>query len=310
MVELNSKIGTMKKKIIIILLTLVLFAGISKTDAQENKFELKKELPNKLKEISGITKDGDELWAIVDTKNADIYKLNLNGNIIQTIHLLNYKLKDVEAVSSDNRFLYVGDVGDNNGTRESRTIIRIAKSSLGDNPVVNVEGELINFTFPDEGHVKKKKGNNYDCEAMVSFGDSLYVFTKRRDDMKTELYVLPKLPGNYPARSITVFKTKGLVTDAAVNEKRNEIALVGYDEGHTRPFIWILSKFSGNNFFSGSFKRFELTNEKKLDWQVESITYKNEDSFYIACEKSTDIKNTLYLLPKTELMKSKKGDSK
>lgn len=283
---------------------------IKKANAQENKFELKKELSKELKEISGIAKDGKALWAIVDTKNAGIYKLDLNGTILQTIHLNNYKLKDAEAVSVDNEYLYVGDVGDNNGTRPNRTIIRIAKSSIGHQSLVNVDGELINFTFPDEGTVKKKKSNNYDCEAMISYQDSLYVFTKRRDDMKTGLYALPKSEGTYQARSIALFKTKGLVTDAAVNEKGNEIALVGYDEGHTRPFIWILSHFSGNNFFSGNYKHFELTNEKKLDWQVESITYRDKDSFFIACEKSKDVSNTLYLLLTTELLKSKKGDSK
>jgi hypothetical protein len=278
--------------------------------AQEDNFELKKELPKELKEISGLAKDGNVLWAIVDTKNADIYKLDLDGNILQIIHLSNYKLKDVEAVSIDRKYLYVGDVGDNNGTRENRTIIRIAKSSIGNNPTATVTGDLINFTFPDEGIVKKKKNNNYDCEAMISYKDSLFVFTKRRDDLKTQLYVLPKSPGTYSARSIALFKTKGLVTDAAVNEKGNEIALIGYDEGHTRPFIWILSNFSGNNFFSGNYKRFELTNERKLDWQLESIEYKNYDSFFIACEKSKDVSNTLYVLQKSELLKSRKGKSK
>lgn len=293
---------------IITILCFLLFS--QEVAAQNNQFQFKKQLSKELKEISGMAKDGNALWAIVDFKNADIYKLDLSGNIIQTIHVNNYKLKDVEAVTADDQYLYVGDVGDNNGTRGDRTIIKILKSSIGGKSSENVNGELIHFTFPDEGHVKKKKSNDYDCEAMLSYKDSLYVFTKRREDLKTELYALPKSAGSFSARSIAVFKTKGLVTDAAINAEQNEVALVGYDEGHLRPFVWLFSNFKGNNFFSGNYKRFELSNEKKLDWQVESISYRDDNNLFIACEKSKDEMNTLYVLSKEEFLRSNKGHSR
>jgi hypothetical protein len=142
---------------------------------------------------------------------------------------------------------------------------------------------------------------------MISFGDSLYLFTKRRDDEKSALYSLPKIPGTYEAVNISIFKVKGLVTDAAVSPEGTEVALVGYDEGHTRPFVYILSGFRGNDFFSGHKKRFELTNEKKLDWQIESISYKDDQSLYLSCEKTRDVTNTLYVLKKSNLIPSKKG---
>ena len=59
---------------------ILLIVFTTNAGAQQNTFSLKKELPKKLKEISGIAKDGKMLWAIVDSKNADIYKLDLNGN--------------------------------------------------------------------------------------------------------------------------------------------------------------------------------------------------------------------------------------
>jgi hypothetical protein len=300
--------GKVSIAIILNLICVLLFG--QQTAAQENQFQFEKQLSKELKEISGTAKDGNSLWAIVDTKNSNFYKLDFSGSLIQTIHINNYKLKDVEAVAVDNKYLYIGDIGDNNGTRKDRTIIKILKSSIGNETTANVDGEFIQFTFPGEGHVKKKKSNDYDCEAMVSFNDSLFVFTKRREDMKTELYALPKSIGNYSARSMGVFKTKGLVTDAAVNDEQNEIALVGYDEGHLRPFVWVFSNFKGNNFFSGNYKRFELSNEKKLDWQVESIAYKDDNDLFIACEKSKDEPNTLYVINKDEFLKSNKGHSK
>ncbi|MFL5810532.1 MAG: SdiA-regulated domain-containing protein [Flavisolibacter sp.] len=275
---------------------------------QEDQFLMKKELPAELKEISGIAKDGNFLWAITDNKKRTIYKLDLSGNLVQQIEVSNAAFEDVEAVTSDRDYVYVGDVGDNNGTRSTRSIMRIPKSSIGNNSQATASGEMISFTFPDEGEVKNKKSNNYDCEAMISFKDSLYVFTKRRDDMKTELYALPKSPGSYTARSISIFKTKGLVTDAAVNKSNNEIALVGYDEGHTKPFIWILSNFKGNDFFSGNHERFDLTNEKQLDWQVEGISYGDGNHLFLSCEKTKDVRNTVYSIDRAKLHLSKKGN--
>ena len=275
---------------------------------QEDQFSMRKELPADLKEISGIAKDGNFLWAITDNKKRTIYKLDLTGNIIQQIEVTNASFDDVEAVTADKDYLYVGDVGDNNGTRKNRSIMRILKSSIGKNSQTSVTGQLISFNFPDEGETKKKKSNNYDCEAMISYKDSLFVFTKRRGDMKTELYALPKSPGNYIARSVSEFKSKGMITDASINKAGNEIALLGYDEGHTKPFIWVLSNFKGNNFFSGNHERFDLTNEKHLDWQVEGISYGDNNQFFFSCEKTKDMHNSVYLIDKAKLHLSKKGN--
>jgi hypothetical protein len=279
-----------------------------KINAQEDNFTLKKLLPPELKEISGIVKDGAFIWAISDSKKNTIYKLDLSGDLIQQIEITNALFADVEAVTTDRDYVYVGDVGDNNGTRTSRHIMRIKKSSIGSKSLARVTGELISFSFPGEQAEKKKKNNNYDCEALISYKDSLFVFTKRRGDMKTELFALSKSPGTYSARSISIFKSKGLITDAAVNEGKNEIALIGYDEGHRNPFIWIFRKFEGNEFFSGRSERFELTNEKHLDWQVEGISYNDDNSFFISCEKTKDVQNTIYLLDRSKLHKSKKRE--
>jgi hypothetical protein len=274
--------------------------------AQENHFELKQALPKELKEISGLVKDGDFLWAISDNNKAPIFKLDLSGNIVQRLHLVNFTVSDVEAVTADQSYLYIGDIGDNNGTRPFRSIIRIAKSSIGKGSTADVKGEEIRFVFSDGENAKKKKTNNYDCEAMISYDDALYLFTKRRDDEKTELYKVPKSPGTHTAAAIAIFKTKGLVTDAAVSPSGNEIVLVGYDPGHTQPFLWLLSNFKSDNFFSGEQQRVGLTNQKRLDWQLESVTYKDRETIYLACEKTRDVPGTIYLIKKPELQASKK----
>jgi hypothetical protein len=275
--------------------------GLTECKSQEG-FAFKKTLSKELKEISGIARDGNALWAISDHGNSEIFKLDLKGDIIQRVRVKNFTFQDVEAVTVDKNYVYVGDIGDNDGKRTNRAIIRIPKASLGSKASVEVEGQEIDFVFPDEGEVKKKKNNNYDCEAMLYYNDSLYVFTKRREDLQSGLYAISEQPGNYTAHEIAVFDTRGMVTDAAMNSGQNEVALSGYDAGHKKPFIWVLSGFRGNNFFSGTSARYRMNNEKKLDWQVEGIAYKDANSFFITCEKSKDVDNSLYVIERSKLI--------
>src|SRR5205085_8408040 len=153
---------------------------------------------------------------------------------------------------------------------------------------VQVTGETIEFTFPNEEVTDDKKQNNFDCESLMSFKDSLYIFTKDREDKETKLYVLPKTAGKYIARYISNFNSEGLVTDAAMNKQNNELALIGYHKGHLYPFIFLFSNFQGNNFFSGDYQKIELAN-KKWDWQLEGITYSNKNVVYFTCEGTKEV---------------------
>jgi hypothetical protein len=45
-----------------------------------------------------------------------------------------------------------------------------------------------------------------------------------------------------------------------------------------------------------------MNNGKKQEWQIEGLHYKNAHSFYLSCEKSKDVPNTLYLIEKSKLV--------
>jgi hypothetical protein len=268
------------------------------TSTLNNAFTNVAQLPKKLKEISGIAKDGNYLWAISDNPKSDIYKLDLSGNVVQQISIGDVKVSDVEDVAVDAEYLYIADVGDNDGSRGDRQIIKIKKSALGTTEKVQANGEIIQFSFPDQGNVKKKN-NDYDCEAIFSLSNALYLFTKRRNDGKTELFMLPKSSGKQTVKYIAEFDSKGLITGAAINESGTEVALVGYQKGHQQPFIWLLNGFTGGNFFSGKQQQFVLTNERN-DWQVESITFKDTQTLLFACEETQDEAATLYSIDKKD----------
>ncbi len=283
--------------------TLLIFSCQAKPTKSE--LEFKATLHRPLTEISGIKADGGTLWAITDKPSAEAYKINLQGEVIQHVEVKGIQAIDVEAVTTDNDFVYIGDVGDNDGDREQRQIIKFRKSQTGSQKEAIVEGETIKFRFSDEQIADKKKRNNYDCESMLSFGDSLYLFTKRREDHYTELFVLPKAAGSYTARSLGIFDSHGLVTDAAINTQGNEVALCGYHKGHKYPFILLLKNFTGNNFIGGKQERIVLTN-KPWDWQIEGITYTDDGKVYFSCERTKEVDATLYGIKRDKLQKLNK----
>lgn len=268
-------------------------------------------LPKELKEISGISANASDIWAITDKPDAKVYRLDPSGNLKQQIEITNTGATDVEAVASDADYIYIGDVGDNAGNRMERKIIKVAKANIKPGTEAKVTGEIIEFTFAGEGEVKKKKQNNYDCESLLSYKDSLYVFTKDREDKETKLFALPKTPGKYTASFIDSFNSKGLVTDAAINAANNEVALIGYHKGHRFPFIILFDKFSGNDFFSGSHKKINLA-DMPYDWQLEGITYGNDNMLYFSCEGTKQVPATFYGIKREDLHKlekKKKDDS-
>lgn len=268
--------------------------------ASQSPLTVKKILPKELKEISGIVADGKNIWVITDKPKSEFFRLDTSGNLLQTIQITNVQLTDVEAVTADSNYIYVGDLGDNNGDRKERQIVKVSANSIGKDDNAKVQGELITFIFPGEVEANNKKKNNYDCESLLSYKDSLYVFTKERDSNQTKLYAVPKIPGNYTATFIDSFNSKGLITDAAINQSNNEVALIGYHKNHQYPFIFLFKDFQGNDFFTGNQEHLELA-DKPWDWQLESISFKDDDMVYFACEGTKEVPATFYGIEKSKL---------
>ena len=186
--------------------------------------------------------------------------------------------------------------------------MKVAKSGINDDQKTSTTGEVISFRFSDDSLTDKKKLNNYDCESLFSYRDSLYLVTKRREDHQAEIFSLSKNPGTYVAHSLGVFDSKGLITDAAINPAKNELALIGYNKGHKFPFILVISGFMGTDFLKGKMERIELA-DKDWDWQLESIAYDNQGNLYFACEQTKEVKATFYSIKRqniTKLNKSKR----
>src|SRR4051794_3461874 len=293
---------------IFVSVVLLLLTGCYNSE-QKSELTAKKILPKELKEISGMSAQGNNIWTITDKPKPFIYNLDSMGNLVQTVEITNVKVVDVESVTSDGQYVYIGDAGDNNGDRIERQIILVPLNAIGKGTNVKASGETITFTFPGDPEEGKKKKNNFDCESLVSFKDSLYVFTKEREEGQTKLFSIPKTPGNYTARFIDSFDCKGLITDAAINSSNTEVALIGYHKDHKYPFIFLFKNFTGNDFFSGKKERIELA-DKGWDWQLESITYKRDDMIFFACEATKEVDATFYAIQRDKLKRLDKKNIK
>jgi hypothetical protein len=249
-------------------------------------------LPAQLKEISGMTRDRDHIWAISDAPTPVLYKLNKEGRIIQETAFKSIKVTDMESLTSDNEYVYIADVGNNKGNRSSRSVIRIPKAILSQGSSATT-GEVISFSFAG--------AEQENCEAMLAWKDSLYFFTKQNDG-HTQLFSIPKQPGKWTARKLGEIEAGGLITGASINHSGSEVALSGYRSGHSYPFVLLISDFKDNNFLSGQVERYELDSEHR-DWQVESVSYLSDDELSFACEGTKDVPQTLYTISRNDLVK-------
>jgi hypothetical protein len=239
---------------------------------------------------SGIEWMNGSVYTFGDSGNPPaFYKIDTTtGNISQNISVTNFGNQDWEDITADTGFVYIGDFGNNNGNRTDLKILKISKSQFINNPssVVSVTAQAINFSYSDQTSFASNSNTNFDCEAMISIRDSLYIFTKDRGDLMTRVYKLSKTPGTYNVNPFLNFNTNGKITGADYNPINNEVILIGYKSGNLNSFIWYLSDFQGINFFSGNKRRVELGNASYA-WQTEGIAFYNETSthrIFISCE--------------------------
>lgn len=235
--------------------------------------------------------------------SSQFYKVSpITGEIIQKITLSNYGNIDWEDLAYDSLYFYIADLGNNNGIRKDLRILKISKSQFIRDTTANVtvKADVIEVSYKDQTSFISTSTHNFDCEALIAFNDSLYLFTKNRGDYKTKVYKVSKTPGKYILTPFISFNVNGLITAADYCIKRNEIILLGYQTNHSNSFIYYLNDFQGDSFFSGNKRRILLTGGP-VDWQTEGICYKDDSMIYLSCE-SANISNTIYKSSRNNLL--------
>lgn len=250
---------------------------------------------NTIPESSGLIYTSGSLWTFEDSGNNPwIYSIDTsNAAIIQTVIVDNFPNTDWEDITADEDFIYIGDFGNNNGNRTDLKVLKIAKSDINDAPIVYINAQAISFNYLDQEVFTPNNETNFDCESLISKGDSLYLFTKNHADYYTRVYALPKNEGSYTIAPLTSYNVSGMVCGADYNVATNKVVLIGYEGHKLNPFLFILDGFQGNNFFAGNKEKTTIGNNY-TKWQTEGVCFANSEHIFISCESTSDVTASLY----------------
>ena len=248
--------------------------------------ELKAELPKEVSETSGLFLHNGRLWTHNDSGGKPIlYALDtVTFEVVQRITLANAKNKDWEDVCTDGKTVFVGDFGNNKGSRKNLRIFTFPLSALPDEGDASLTVDSIRFSFGDQTNFEKRKHeHDFDCEAMFATEDYLSLLSKGWETGTTRLYRLPKTPGNHVAEVVNGFDSQGLITGADYDREHHILAIVGYVKTVWKPFMYLIFDFdeAGQKL---SHRRFEMP--QLTGAQTEGICFFDYGRCYVTAETS------------------------
>jgi hypothetical protein len=259
------------------------------------------DLPGKVDETSGVIFHDGGIWTHNDSGGKpEIYKISPEtGEIIQTVVLEGAANRDWEDICQDSSHIFVGDFGNNHGTRRDLKVYRIEKSRMTDEATCVVRTETIFFSYADqEVFANRNRNNNYDCEAMISYGDDLILFSKNWVDGRSRMYKLSKKPGIHSIQPVAEFDAAGLVTGASFCKASGMLALIGYS--NWIPFVYLFNDFDGLRPDLQSAVRVDFPQMQQL--QTEGICFIDEHKLAISAELTAFGKQRLFFFKLHEVI--------
>lgn len=284
-------------------LLILFFTGIFLFSQEHKTLKINKYkiavLSDSIKETSALNFFENRLFTINDSGNtSEVFEMDKkSGKILKTFQtgLLN---KDWEALTNDTNSFYIGDFGNNAGTRKDLKIYRIPfeNDSLRQDSVK----EII-FHYPEQKDFTPKNINtDFDAEAMIFLNGKIHIFTKEWASKSVSHYILdPQNTGNQSAEKAESFKTDFVVTDAAYFE--GKLYLVGYTKS-TAVYLQIFEESQPGIFFEKSNVRYHLGSALSVG-QIEGVSV-DEEGVYISGEAFHSPlgtkKQSFYFIPKEQ----------
>lgn len=258
------------------------------------------DLSEKLQEISGLIIYDNLFWGFNDSGGKDrLYGFDKTGTIQKEIEIKDAKNRDWEAIAQDEDNIYIGDFGNNGGSREGLCIYKINKSDIEDKEEQNVDAKKIGFNYVNQTRFAYLNNTTpYDCEALVEFNGNLFIFSKNWQDFTTTVYKIPTEEGDYAINPLDSFNVNGLITGADISPDKKYLALVGYQ--NYKSFIWLFSSFLEDNFFKGNSEYFSL--EGVDGSQTEGISFYDNQTLLVTTERTSFYKQQVFLFDITEIV--------
>lgn len=256
-------------------------------------------LPSQIEESSGLIHVEGRLLTHNDSGGeAALYEIDtLTGLVQRYVFIQNADNQDWEDIAKDDSYLYIGDIGNNNGSRQDLRIYRVLISDYLSSDTVSAD--TISFSYADQvDFTPSQFSTNYDAEALIAMGDSLYIFTKNWGNFRTNIYALPNLPGQYSIHKMDSLDSQGLITGADYLSNSQEIALTGYSISNA--FLIRLSQWSGTHFSQAMLNSYPLPFTGSF--QLEAIVQLPGDRYILSTESRGQDPAVLYSLTFEEAM--------
>ena len=260
----------MRNKIYVIFFLIVLFSCVEQVSIERQL------LPLKINETSGLEYYGDNFLTHNDSGGKTIlYEFNKDGKIVYEYTINDCGVNnDWEDITADNENIYVANSGNNYGTRQNLAVLILDKEND-----FECTGQ-IQFKYKNQVNFENRNRHPYDSEGIISVGDELILFSKDRENLMTELYSLPKIPGSYEIEPIHSYPVNSLITGADYNDKLKLVALVGYDFNWNQ-YFYKISNFNLSNMDQSVIEKFKIPVGKA---QIEAVKIIDESSFWITSE--------------------------
>ncbi len=247
--------------------------------AQEN-IEAVGNLSDDISETSGLIFHNGKLITHNDSGNTSVlYEIDtVSLQITRIISITNAENVDWEDIAQDDDYIYIGDFGNNKGTRTDLAIYRINKQVYDQENTVTAE--RIDFSYEDQTEFTDNGNSDWDAEAFFVLNDQLVILTKQWQSKGTVAYTVPKTPGTYTATIFDNYNSAGLVTGATYNPLANVLFIVGYSSTLS-PFVLRVDGVTDTTIFTDEIKRTDLNIGLA---QVEGITYADINTYYLSSE--------------------------
>ena len=290
------------KRIFYILLVFLSFQiSAQKTESLNLKKYKIAVLSDSLRESSGLTNINGRLFSFNDSGNtSEIFEITPGSSYIEKTFQTGLKNIDWEAITNDRENFYIGEFGNNLGTRKDLKVYQIP---FRNDSLITDSIKTIPFFYPEQTDFTPKNiNNNFDAEAMIFLDGNIHIFTKEWVTNTVSHYVIDKnLTENQPAQKLESFDTGFVVTDASVFE--NKLYVVGYTK-KASVYLMIFEKDeTGNLFFNQPLKKYFLGRAYNVG-QIEGITA-TEKGIYISGErfsiKIKKVPQSLYFIPFEDL---------
>ncbi len=259
-------------------------------------------LNDSIQETSGLNFFDGRLYTFNDSGNpAELYEIDKSSGKILTVLKTDAENKDWEALTNDGKNFYIGDFGNNAGTRRD---LRIYKIPFLNNQLQNDWMKTISFHYPEQKDFNPKNiSTDFDLESMIYLNGKIHIFTKEWASKSTTHYLVdPENPHDQAAQKTESYKTGFVISDVYYYDRK--LYAVGYTK-KTEVFLDVFYETEPGVFFSEKprHRHFYLGSALSIG-QIEGIAV-DEKGIYISGEKLySPVKKTrpfLYFIPKEKL---------